>query len=341
MPTGNPRSRATGRITLVDVAQAADVSPITVSRALSGKRPVDRELAERVQDAARRLGYFPDPAARALASSRGVHVVLFAPALSDPVHAEILDAALRRFQDEGVPAMVCTTRRDPREARRALHAQLQQRPAGLLLLPCESDDELRPDLATAGIPVVRLLALPADRSEPAVGFDQAQAGAALTRHLIQRGRRRIAFAGAPLDPITRSRLDGWRNAMTAARHHDPKLEWLNPAPPTMALGAQMFEQIMAQRPPVDAIVFSSDVLAQGAILAAARQRVPVPMRTAIAGFDDLPGSDQMPPPMTTVRMPREQIGAQGAAMLLTLMRGGEASARSLDLGYEVVVRRST
>ena len=76
------RSRATGRVTLADVARAAGVSPITVSRALRGERAVDPALVARVQAAARSSGYVPDPAARALASRRSTHVAVLIPMLS-------------------------------------------------------------------------------------------------------------------------------------------------------------------------------------------------------------------------------------------------------------------
>ncbi len=103
----------------------------------------------------------------------------------------------------------------------------------------------------------------------------------------------------------------------------------------------MFEQIISQTPPVDAIFFCNDDLAQGALLAALRLSVPVPARVAVAGFNDLTGSDQMVPPLTTVRTPRAEIGIAAARMLLSLMRGEVPSPASVDVGYEVIVRKST
>ncbi len=158
-----------------------------------------------------------------------------------------------------------------------------------------------------------------------VGFSQADAAAALTRHLLDRGRRRIAFAAAQLDPRTLQRLEGWRREMQAAGLHAPTLEWLNPAPSSLALGSTMFEQIVAQVPPVDAVFFCNDDLAQGALLAALRLGIEVPARVAVAGFNDLTGSAQMLPPLTTVRTPRAEIGTAAARMLLTLMRGEHAA----------------
>ena len=110
--------------------------------------------------------------------------------------------------------------------------------------------------------------------------------------------------------------------------------------PRLAVGT-MFEQIVGQTPPVDAIFFCNDDLAQGALLAALRLGLPVPQRVAVAGFNDLTGSDQMLPPLTTVRTPRAEIGIAAARMLLALMRGESPFAACVDLGYEVLVRQST
>jgi LacI family gluconate utilization system Gnt-I transcriptional repressor len=103
----------------------------------------------------------------------------------------------------------------------------------------------------------------------------------------------------------------------------------------------MFEQIMGQQPAVDAIFFCNDDLAQGAVLAALRMGIAVPGRVAIAGFNDLTGSDQMLPPLTTVNTPRAEIGQAAGLMLMALMRGEAVAAPCLDLGYRLVVRGST
>ena len=103
----------------------------------------------------------------------------------------------------------------------------------------------------------------------------------------------------------------------------------------------MFEQILRQASPVDAIFFNNDDLAHGALLAALRLQVKVPAQMAIVGFNDLPGSDQTLPPLTTVRTPRAEIGAQAARRLLALMRGESVTPRALDVGYELVVRGSS
>jgi len=109
----------------------------------------------------------------------------------------------------------------------------------------------------------------------------------------------------------------------------------------MGLGALMFEQILAHRPAVDAIFFCNDDLAQGALLAALRLGVRVPDDVAVAGFNDLTGSAEMVPPLTTVRTRRDEIGAAAARMLLTMMQRHEPPQSTVDVGFELVVRGST
>jgi LacI family gluconate utilization system Gnt-I transcriptional repressor len=174
-----------------------------------------------------------------------------------------------------------------------------------------------------------------------VGFSQAAGGQAITEHLLARGRRRVAFVAAQLDPRVMQRAEGYRRAMRAAGLYDPGLEFLNPARSSMALGAQMFEQIVAARPDIDAMFFCNDDLAQGGLLAALRLKVKVPEQIAVAGFNDLAGSDQMLPALTTVGTPRSGIGSQAAGMLLKLMRGEPVAQPALDLGFELVLRQSS
>ncbi len=335
------RSRATGRVTLADVASVAGVSPITVSRALRGERAVDPGLVARVKAAADRLGYVPDPAARALASRHSTHVALLIPMLSNALFVDLLEGVQRTLRAAGYQTLIGVTHYDPAEEELLLREQLQNRPAGLLVTGLDRSSTTHALIQKSGVPCVHLMEPPNTPGVYCVGFSQADAAAAMTRHLLDRGRRRIAFAAAQLDPRTLQRLEGWRREMRAAGLHAPTLEWLNPAPSSLALGGTMFDQIVSQTPPVDAVFFCNDDLAQGALLAALRLGVAVPRRVAIAGFNDLTGSDQMLPPLTTVRTPRAEIGRAAAGMLLTLMRGESPPATFVDVGYEVVVRQST
>jgi LacI family gluconate utilization system Gnt-I transcriptional repressor len=346
MSSPSAHSRATGRVTLADVAQAASVSPITASRVLRGARTVAPELATRVQAAASRLGYVPDPAARALASHRGSHVAVLIPMLSNALFVDLLEAVQRTLRPAGYQTLTGITHYNPAEEEQLLREQLLHRPAGLLVTGLEHSPATQALIAGSGVPCVHLMELAPQPGVYSIGFSQQAAGAALTRHLLAGGRRRIAFAAAQLDARTLQRRSGWRQALEAAGVYDPALEWSTAEPSSIVLGGRMFAQIVgrhegeAGRPGVDAIFFCNDDLAQGALLAALRLGVAVPRQVAVAGFNDLTGSDQMLPPLTTVRTPRTEIGAAAARMLLALMAGEPVAQPCVDLGFELVVRES-
>ncbi|CAN5165160.1 LacI family DNA-binding transcriptional regulator [soil metagenome] len=332
------RPRASGRATLQDVAAAAGVSPITVSRALRGERAVAADLVERVQQAAAALGYVPDPAARALASSRSSHVAVLIPLLSNALFVDLLDAAQAALLPAGYQTLIGVTHYDPAEEEALLRSYLLHRPAGLIVTGFDRTDAARALIASSGVPCVHVMETVAAEGIYSVGFSQADAGAAMTQALLDQGRSRIAFAAAQLDPRTLQRAEGYRRTMTAAGLA-PR-EWLNAERSSLALGGALFAQIRREAPDIDAIFFNNDDLAQGALLAALRMGVRVPDEIAVAGFNDLTGSEQMLPPLTTVRTPRSAIGHEAARMLMALMRGEAVKRPQLDLGFELIRRGS-
>ncbi|MFY8105102.1 MAG: substrate-binding domain-containing protein, partial [Ramlibacter sp.] len=274
-------------------------------------------------------------------------VAIRIPMRANALFVDLLESAQATLRHAGFQTLIGVTHYDSHEEEQLLREQLLHRPAGLLVTGLDHSPATRQLIWRSGVPCVHLMDLPgedpADRPQSAthcVGFRQVDAGAALTRHLLAKGHRRIAFAAAQLDPRVMQRLQGWRLALQEAGLYAPTLEWLNPASSSLALGAVLFEQILQQTPAVDAIFFCNDDLAQGALLAAMRRGIRVPQQIAIAGFNDLTGSDQMVPPLTTVRTPRAQIGEAAAQMLLTLIRGEAVPQPLLDLGFEIVERAS-
>lgn len=338
------RSRASGRVTLSDVAQAAGVSPMTVSRALRGERRVAATLVDKVREVAASLGYVPDLAARALASQKSTQVLVLVPMLSNTLFVEVLEAVHKVLFAQGYHMLIGVTHYDPAEEEQLLRAYLPMRPAGLLLTGFDHSEESRKLLAANPVPRVHLMELrePGSGSDCySVGFSQIAAGAEMTRHLLDKGYRRIAFCGAQLDARVMQRLEGYRQVLKQAGLYDQSLEILNPERSSLALGARQFETLLKAKTTVDAIFFCNDDIAQGALLEANRMGVRVPQQVAIAGFNDLPGSDQMVPPLTTIRTPRDEVGSKAASMLLQLLAGDSVRQASVDLGFRLVPRAST
>ncbi|MFM2118679.1 MAG: hypothetical protein RL722_147 [Pseudomonadota bacterium] len=327
-------------VTLADVAALAGVSPITASRALRGTRGVDPALVERVKAASTKLGYVPDPAARALASRRGTYVAMLVPALSNALFVDLIEAAQASLRARGYQALLGITHYDPAEEEQLIREFLQHRPAGLLLTGAEQTEAARALVQAANLPVVRMMTLADRPGSHCVGLSQFDAARAMTAHLLARGRRRIGFVAVQLDARTLQRRDGWRAAMREAGLYEPALEISSAAPSSIALGGALFSQALAADPALDALFFCNDDLAHGALFAAARLGIAIPQRLAVAGFNDVVGSDQLVPALTTIRTPRAEIGRQSARLLLDLMDGQGVAAPVIDLGFELVVRES-
>ncbi|MDB5731702.1 MAG: transcriptional regulator, LacI family [Variovorax sp.] len=319
------------------------MSAITVSRALRGERRVAPELVARARAAATALRYVPDPAARALASQRSTHVAVLIPLLSNTLFVDLLEAVQRTLRPAGYQTLIGITHYDAHEEEQLLREQLMHRPAGLLVTGFDRSEETRALIASSGVPCVHLMETSHAPGVHCVGFSQHAAGRAVTQHLLARGARRIAFAASQLDARTRQRAEGYRSALCDAGCYDPALEWLRPEPSSIGLGAEMFRRIMdsgSNRAAPQAIFFCNDDLAQGALLAALRMGITVPGQVAVAGFNDLPGSDQTVPTLTSLRTPRTEIGQLAAGMLLQLMRGQAVPASSIELPWQLVVRES-
>jgi len=333
-------SRSTGRPTLNEVARLAAVSPITASRALRGVATVAPELVDKVRAAAQSLGYVANPAARALASSQSHTVVVLVPSLSNQLFIETLEAIQEVLRPRGLEVVIGNYHYSPQEEENLLRTHLANRPRGLLLTGFDHTAALRQLIAASGVPCVHMMELDPALGAYCVGFSQQEAGAEAARHLLGRGRRRLAYIGAQLDPRVLQRGTGFRGVLQDAGMHDPALELMSPLPSSIGLGSELFARLMEEHPDVDGIFFCNDDLAQGASLEALRRGIAIPGRVSLIGFNDLPGSAHMVPRLTSIRTPREEVGQRAAQLLLGLL-DGIAQEPQVDLGFELVVRESS
>ncbi|MCD5977285.1 HTH-type transcriptional regulator GntR [Pseudomonas quasicaspiana] len=333
-------SRSTGRPTLNEVARQAGVSPITASRALRGVSTVTPESVERVRAAALDLGYVANPAARALASSQSQTVVVLVPSLSNQLFIETLEAIQNVLRTRGLDVVIGNYHYSPEEEENLLRNHLVNRPRGLLLTGFDHTPALRQLLAASGVPCVHMMELDTVRGAYCVGFSQIQAGAEAARHLLGRGRKRLAYIAAQLDPRVMQRGEGFRQVLEEQGLYDPALQVMTPQPSSIGLGGELFMQLITQHPDVDGVFFCNDDLAQGAALEALRRGIEIPRRVSLVGFNDLPGSAHMVPRLTSIRTPREEVGQRAAQLLLGLI-DGVAQKPQVDLGFELVVRESS
>jgi LacI family gluconate utilization system Gnt-I transcriptional repressor len=337
--TGTGKARGTGRATLEEVALLAGVSTMTASRALSQPRLVSESTRVKVEQAVVELGYVPNRAARALASSHSRVIVVLVPSLSNAVFTAVLDGIHDAVEASQYQLLIGNTHYSDAEEEKLLGIYLQSNPDGVLLSGLSHSAHVQRVLGSSRIPIVSMMDLAEGEQDLSVGFSQLDAGGAMTRHLIARGYRRIAFIGAQLDERTLRRADGYRQAMRAAGLADPRLEVMVAEPSTIALGAQLMRRTLELD--CDAVFCCNDDLAHGAIYHCQRHGIRVPQDVAIAGFNDLPASALMMPSLTTVDTPRYRIGYEAASLLLAVIGGRAPPQRRIDLGFTLREREST
>lgn len=336
-----PKGRASGHITLAAVAARAGVATMTASRAITQPDKVSQGLRDRVDRAVTELGYVPNRAARALASSQSKVIAVLVPSLSNAVFTDVIAGIQDALDADAYQILIGNTRYSNAEEEKLLGIYLQSNPDGLLLSSLTHSERVCQMLGISRIPIVSMMDISSNPAQLSVGFSQTRAGEAMTRHLIAKGRKRIGFAGAQLDERTLKRADGYRQAMRARGLADPKLELMVTTPSSIALGAELVERMLLQAPDCDAIFFCNDDLAQGAIYHCQRRGIAVPERLAICGFNDLPASAWMHPSLTTIATPLYDIGFEAATMLRNAIKGQRPTTTNVDLGFTLMDREST
>lgn len=334
------KSRASGRTTLTAVAAHAGVSAMTASRALNQPELVSDEVRLRVEKAVSALGYVPNRAARALATRQSNVIVVLVPSLSNFVFNAVIDGIQQVVDAANYQLLIGNTRYSDAEEEKLLRIYLQSNPMGILLSGLTHSPRVEQLLASSGVPVVSMMDLAADPQQLSVGFSQHEAGRTMTRYLIDKGHKRIAFIGAQLDERTLTRAAGYRSAMVEAGLADERLELMVPDASSIGLGAELLGRMLAQAPDCDAIFCCNDDLAHGAIYQCQRRGIAVPEQLAICGFNDLPASAWMIPSVTTISTPRYRVGFEAATLLRNVIEGRQPQLRHIDLGFTLMPRES-
>ena len=217
-------------------------------------------------------------------------------------------------------------------------AFLGRRVDGMVVTGVSHSALTRQRLTKAGIPVVETWDLTPNPIDMVVGFSNRDAGRAIARYLLDKGHRRIGFAGGG-DDRTRSRLAGFEAAVRRVRGVSLS-RVLMPAGTSFYGGREALEKLLALDPHLQAVFCSNDALAVGALMECRRRGIQVPQNLAIAGFADLEIAAEVEPALTTVQVRSRIIGEEAANMLLARLRGEPIAAPVLDLGFTVVARAS-
>lgn len=332
--------------TAKDVARLAGVSRTTVSLVLNGvpDARISPETRERVLEAAARLNYRPHAGARHLVRGRSEVIAFVMRQTPDQIFADaflpqVLRGLSEALREANLHLLVFPLSPDqaPEETTQLLQ---ERRVDGMILSGPRFEDQEWLERWARETPVV-LLGHLAGSALPSVDVDNIQAAAMATRHLLRLGHRRIGLiTNAPLSyTASYERWLGYRQALEeAGLPYDEALVALGAFTP--ASGAAAMEQLLRLSNPPTAVFVASDVVAFGALQIVRRRSLRVPQDIALMGFDDVPLSAYLDPPLSTVHLPAEDLGREAGRLLLQWIREGRPPTTAIRLATGLIIRQS-
>lgn len=331
-------------VSVRDVAAAAEVSVGTVSNVLNQPDKVAAATVEKVQAVIAELGFVRNDAARQLRAGRSRSIGLVVPDAGNPFFADVARGAEARADEDQLAVLLGNSDESPSREDNYLDLFREQRVNGVLITPASEDIDKLTRVQAAGIPVVLV-----DREVAAAGFcsvsvDDVEGGFLAARHLLDIGRRTLAFVGGPAAIAqVAHRLEGARRAVEQV--DGAVLEVIEMPALTVlhgrAAGAEIAAREEHARP--DAVFAANDLLAVGLLQGLTMfSTLRVPEDVALVGYDDIDFATATVVPLTSVRQPAQLIGRTAVELLLRSISDPDGDyERRVRFRPELVVRQST
>ncbi len=333
-----------GRVTLKDVAEHVGVNVSTASRALSDDRnslvsPVTRR---RVEEAARKLGYRGNLQASALRRGRTGIIGVIVADLNNPFIGPVLRGVANALAGRGLLPIMTESRDSSEELAQICDKMLAQRVDGIIITAGRYGDRELLQQVAAEVPTVLAVRQLPGSGIPAIGHDDTAGGRLAAEHLLSLGHTRLAQLMGPEDIWSfEGRAIGFREAAERGGATCLDVE-VAARLPTFDAGRQLAERLLQNNGERPTAVFAhNDSIAIGAIDRLRQAEVGCPRDVSIVGYNDVPLTDKLSPPLTTVRLPGYDLGRLAAELVLNRIDGSERVADTVMLTPELVVRGST
>jgi LacI family transcriptional regulator, repressor for deo operon, udp, cdd, tsx, nupC, and nupG len=327
--------------TMKDVAQKANVSTATVSRALMNPDKVSQATRNKVEQAALEVGYFPQALGRNMKRNESRTILVIVPDICDPFFSEIIRGIEVTAAAQGYLVLIGDCAHQNQQEKTFIDLIITKQIDGMLLLgsrlPFDASIEEQRNLP----PMVMANEFAPELELPTVHIDNLTAAFNAVNFLHELGHQRIGCIAGPEEmPLCHYRLQGYvqalrRSGITVDPHYIARGNF------TYEAGANALEQLLALPQPPTAVFCHSDIMALGALSLAKRRGLKVPDDLSIIGFDNISLSEFCDPPLTTVSQPRFDIGREAMLLLLDQLSGQNVSSGSRLLDCELVVRGST
>jgi len=308
----------TKRATLEDVARAAGVGPMTVSRTINGHPYVAQETAKKVRAAIRRLGYRPNHAARMLTGQLSRSIGLIVPDIADTFFSVVIHAVQETARASGYLVWLAASDEDPTIEAAQVEMMTHHPVDGILLVPSDSRGSYLKKLASGNTPIVTIDRPIEIATTDSVGVENRRGAGLAVEHLIQHGYKKITCIAANSHLLTiKERIAGYKESMRRAKLPCPK-ELRVSSPPSVR---SALSELFGSRNRPDALFTANNASTIWVIETLQELNLEMGKDIALVGFDDVAFFTLITPPVTAIRQPATELGSMAARLLLQRING--------------------
>jgi DNA-binding LacI/PurR family transcriptional regulator len=326
-------------LTMKDVAKRAGVSAATISRVLNNTHYIAEDTRKRVLDAVQELGYFRNVNARRLATGRSDLLGLVISEISNPFFPELIRGFQAAAWDSGMDVLLLNTESSSERAKLIIKKLVESDVRGVAIMTSSIDCGETAELTEAGIGVVFCNSCKAGRLVSNILVDYGRGISQAIKHVAGLGHRRVAVIGGPEENRTASNI---RRVLVA----ELRKQGLTPTSVAncnyrIDAGASAVRDVLSAAEIPTAVFCGSDLIAMGAMNALQEAGIRVPEDVSIVGIDNLPFTFLTRPPLTTVGVPREELGLRAFRALDRMFQLKRGKGTEYTLETELVIRKST
>lgn len=337
--------------TIYDIAKLANTSATTVSRVLSNSDyPVSIELSKRIKKAAKELNYVPNMVGRQLKKKDSMTIGVIVPTISNPFYSDVVLGIEEVARKNGYNVLLCNYRQDPELERNYLQTLFEAQVRGVVISSITAQSSLLNDYQNRGLNIVTIDQAIEDAQAYQIGFDYRQSGYLATKHLIDKGHKKIAFVTAPLDrPSRQGTYLGYLDALQEGQlEHDERwvqgfrlsegkfygnaFEFEN--------GKNLVKHLLELDERPTAIFCINDMTAFGVLNELNNRGIRVPEEMSVVGLDNIEMAKMVTPALTTIEHPKYEMGKFAGNMLVDLLNGDTSSIKQITLSPKLIERNS-
>jgi LacI family transcriptional regulator, galactose operon repressor len=336
----NKNKKPSKSASIYDVARESRVSVFTVSAVINDKTHVGKKLRRRVEAAIRKLSYRPNLIARSLAKQRTHTIGMVVPDIANPFFPMVVRGAEDAAQKHGYNLLLCNSDDSLAKEESSIELLLSKRVDGILLTKASEDfrPSIRQMIKQVDVPFVLVMRTYPKLTKDAVITDDYQGAHDAVSHLARSGRRRIGLIGGPLKVSNAlARWEGFRDALKAeGLLYDPEL--VIEGDYRIDSGFRAGHALLSHRP--DGVYVANHLMTIGLLKAAEEMGLRCPEDYGLVSFDDYPWLGVFRPRLTTVELPKHQLGSEAAELLIRRISGDRSKAGVIKLQPELRIRES-